>query len=70
MTVEYRATEAPPVEGKPSWYGQYRADQDAAWETAISHYGKIRYTSADNALRGARVFYYLGQEGMAKGESR
>jgi len=53
--IEYRASEALPVDGKPSWYGQYRRDA-GLWRTAASLYGMIRYTTPEAALAGARVY--------------
>ena len=54
--MEYRATEALPVNGKPSWYGQYRPHPRAPWRTAANTYGMIRYTSEAYAIVGAKVY--------------
>lgn len=53
---EYRASKALPVNGKPSWYGQYRTAPNAPWRTAASDYGMIRYTSPEYALAGAKIY--------------
>jgi hypothetical protein len=54
--LEYRAQEALPVNGQPSWYGQYRPTPTAPWRTAASDYGMIRYTSEAHAIVGAKVY--------------
>lgn len=54
--MEYRAQEALPVNGKPSWYGQYRLDDRCPWRTAASQYGMIRYTTPEAAIVGAEVY--------------
>lgn len=53
---EYRASKALPIDGKPSWYGQYRPAPNAPWRTAVSNYGMLRYTSRKHALAGAKVY--------------
>ena len=61
MAVKYRAIEAPPSDGKPAWYGQFKCGPDQPWLTAVSSYGAIKYTSSEHAILGAEVFFKLGE---------
>lgn len=54
--IEFRASSALPVNGKPSWYGQYRIGERCPWRTAMSDYGTICYTSPEAAVTGAKVY--------------
>jgi hypothetical protein len=48
-----RTRKAPPIDGKPSWWGEYLVGEN--WRKAASMYGPIRYTTAEDAERGAWV---------------
>jgi hypothetical protein len=51
--IEVKAEEAPPVDGKPAWFGYHRTSR--GWVRAKSDYGPISYTSEAHAEAGARV---------------
>ena len=53
--MEYRSKETKPVQGRPAWHGQYRADEDSPWVTVCSQYGPICYASMRSAVTGAMV---------------
>lgn len=53
-TTLTRAIPGPPVNGQPSWYGQWRRANTHAWRTASSDYGFICYASAEAAEAGAK----------------